>query len=267
MSSRAPINLQIGDRRVDFLLSIDNDSFADQNTLRCFREEGCCEPEIVHVMARVLRPGDLAIDVGANIGFFTLLLARLVGETGSVIAFEPTATSYSKLKENVRLNRFTNVSCMQQALWSKREERTLHQSLDSGKNSLARSPDSLGKYALVTTTLDAAVATPRFRLLKIDVEGAEEHVMYGASQLNPANVPFVLSELNDEALQRFDNTAQGYRRLMEVRGYETFLLHKNGAIPTMVPRKTELVQGNFQNINVLFSTPDHIVEGWPEVLL
>lgn len=267
MTSRLPVSFTLADRDVAFTLVVDAGSVADQNTARAIEVDGCCEPEVSHLMARVVREGDSAIDVGANVGFFTLLLGRLVGSTGNVTAFEPTPASFNKLRENVRLNRLPHVSCMQQALWHKPEEVTLHMSQDSGLNALARAPTSVGVLKLQATTLDAAMGLSSCRLLKMDAEGAEEHIICGCRWVSPLRVPYIVSELNDEALQRFDSSAAKFRTCMDVRGYSTFLLHQNGAFPTLIPRTTSLQQGSMANVNVLFSTIELVSEAWPEIQL
>lgn len=63
-----------------------------------------------------LRPGDIFVDIGANIGLFSLIAARCVGKNGHVYAFEPTAKIYQRLIENVNLNHFKNISYFQLAL-------------------------------------------------------------------------------------------------------------------------------------------------------
>jgi tRNA G37 N-methylase Trm5 len=63
-----------------------------------------------------LRQGDVFVDVGANIGLFSLVAARHVGQSGKVYAFEPTANIYDRLCENVQLNQFNNILCFQLAL-------------------------------------------------------------------------------------------------------------------------------------------------------
>src|SRR6266699_2559349 len=65
---------------------------------------------------RFLRPGDTFVDVGANIGLFTLIAARLVGPQGRVLSFEPTPETFARLTKNVQTNRLENVSCQQLAL-------------------------------------------------------------------------------------------------------------------------------------------------------
>jgi len=266
--SRIPINIEIAGRKTAFALVVDNTQ-ADANTMHCLQNGGCCEPEVAHVMARVLREGDTAVDIGANIGFFTLLMSRLVGKTGKVVAFEPFHASVSKLRENIKINQMRNVDCRPVPLWDKQEPVTLYLSLDSGQNSLAKSVSSIGKQKLLSCTFDAECPiTPTPRLVKMDVEGAEENIVFGGGKfLHPNVVPYIVSELNDAALQRFNTSADSFRLTMSTRGYETFLLRENGVLPALVPRKTKLVQGQNQNINVLFSTLDRVAEAWPEVQL
>src|SRR6266496_451229 len=79
---------------------------------------------------RFLRPGDVFVDVGANIGLFTLIAASRVGPTGKVIAFEPTSETYERLVGNVRLNRLRNVDCVRSALSDHSGELDLVRSVD-----------------------------------------------------------------------------------------------------------------------------------------
>ena len=65
---------------------------------------------------RFLRPGDVFVDVGANIGLFTLIAAERVGPGGKVLAFEPTAKTFGRLVDNVQLNKLSNVECFKLAL-------------------------------------------------------------------------------------------------------------------------------------------------------
>lgn len=74
------------------------------------------EPDISEFLKRVLRSGMVFFDVGANIGHFTLLAAKLVTDKGKVHAFEPSTTEYSKLLSNLRLNRLYNVVANQMAV-------------------------------------------------------------------------------------------------------------------------------------------------------
>ena len=77
---------------------------------------GAYEPAATMAVKRIVRPGMTVFDVGANIGYFSLLFAQLVGDSGSVIAFEPTTWAFEKLSANIALNAFRNVSAERLAL-------------------------------------------------------------------------------------------------------------------------------------------------------
>ena len=70
---------------------------------------GTYERELQEVFTAHVRPGDVVFDVGANVGFYSLLAARLVGPKGRVVAFEPAARNVALLEQHLRLNRVTNV--------------------------------------------------------------------------------------------------------------------------------------------------------------
>src|SRR5438309_10284473 len=92
---------------------------------------GDLDPKISWVCKKLERPGEAVCDIGANIGIVTLLLSRLVGNTGKVFAFEPNPTCYEPLVAAIARNRMTNVEAHLIALGSKTEERDLSIPLDN----------------------------------------------------------------------------------------------------------------------------------------
>lgn len=81
---------------------------------------GIWEPNITHWMRRRLKPGDVLLDIGANVGYYTLLGARLVGSAGRVVAFEPSPTIRASLLRNIELNELDNVEVQGYAVSSER---------------------------------------------------------------------------------------------------------------------------------------------------
>src|SRR5690242_1152800 len=98
-------------------LDLDDLFMSDRNAIKYTRHYGVCEPELMDVMTRVIKPGDTVVDGGANIGYFSLLMAKLVGEAGRVYAFEPGQNNLDKLRRNVALNEATQVKIIAQPLW------------------------------------------------------------------------------------------------------------------------------------------------------
>jgi len=262
-SSTVDITFNVGDRRFAMKLLYDPKFDADCDMIREFKERGCCEPEVTTAMVRCVRPGDFVIDGGANTGVFTLLLSQLVGDGGVVLAIEPGQNNLWKLEENVRINKADNVDIERQPLWNKKEMVKLHMAQHSGYNSLLRTSDSVAAVPMEAVTLDTFDTVPR--LIKLDIEGAEEMALRGGLRfLKDQACPYIICELHDDALRRLGSSQEALRRFMRDQGYSMFLLHDNGSLPTYVPLRTE-VKSPRQNVNVLFSTFDMVAAAWPEV--
>jgi FkbM family methyltransferase len=115
-----------------------------------------------------LRPGDVFVDVGSNIGLFTLIAASCVGLRGKVVAFEPTEVTYARLVDNVRLNGFSNVDCVKSALSDR-----------SGQLDLARSTDGFDAWnSFAKPTMGGAISHERVEVIEWD-NYAREHNLAG----------------------------------------------------------------------------------------
>lgn len=150
-----------------------------------------------------VRPGDTVVDAGANIGLFTVPLARAVGSTGCVIAIEPNAAAVERLRASIALNRLTNVQVETAAVGDTSGQAEFFVAADSAYSGLQ--PDERSPATATTTvqmvTVDAVWASagrPRVTLLKLDVEGAEARALAGAEELLAACRPAVLLEARDE---------------------------------------------------------------------
>jgi FkbM family methyltransferase len=223
------------------------------------------EPEVIEVMMRALRPGDVAADCGACVGFFTLLMAALVAPDGVVHAFEPGPANSARLQGNYILNedrKLALVTAHSQPLWSRAEEVGLFLHPNSGQHSLARMDKCVGQMQVPATTLDLALSTVP-RLVKLDVEGAEQRVLEGADQMLASHPPYIIAELNEPALKRLDCSQESLRELMLDYGYETFLLGGD-ALPSHVPRSTTIVPQRVATM-LLYATVEDVGALWPEV--
>jgi FkbM family methyltransferase len=144
------------------------------------------EPETVRVFTSIVRPGMTVLDVGAHIGYFTLLAARGVGESGKVYAFEPLPANNALLRRNVGENAFANrVSVSDQAVTDRMGQLVLH---NSGRDAGTATLYSQGgtEFGVRTTSLDAWAAElgwPQVDLIKMDIEGAEVAALNGMHEL------------------------------------------------------------------------------------
>src|ERR1700723_2779010 len=207
----ADIKFQINGHEFEFKLVHDN-SYPFRDVLTCLREFGCPEPEVVPLMARVLRPGDFAIDGGANIGFFTILMASLVGPSGMVLSVEPGENNLSALKDNLRLNGIKNLEICNRPLWNSSENVTLHYHEHGGMNSLSAYQPMLGKKELQGIQLSGWHTTPR--LIKLDIEGSEEYALRGAPKHLVNAVPYIVCEINTKALKGMGSSQESLRKFM-----------------------------------------------------
>ena len=234
------------------------------------------EPEITHLLLRVLKPGDRVADVGANVGYFTMMMASLVGRTGHVMAFEPGAANSTKLIHNRQLNGFAQVDVTPQPAWSREEKVTFYLSADdSGGNALwdpgiwpdnPKSREKIDKRELDATTLDAVIGEKKLRLIKLDIEGAEQHALEGADYLMSYYAPaYIVCELNPFALEQMGSSQAFLRTLMIHYGYSTFLLYRNGQMPKLIPPGTTIFPAHITNI--LFSSPGAVSDAWPEEIM
>lgn len=264
MDEKRTITIKIADKELSFQMMLGTNSASDLATSWCLDSFGVCEPEVCHLMARAVRPWDTVIDGGANIGFFTLLLARLVGPNGKVIAFEPALQNVAKLKDNIDINgmKFV-VELHEDPLWLNGDEVELWTGLDSGISSLKKAPNHLSSTVMHGVQLRNYAK--ECRLIKLDIEGAEYFAMKGGGPLiTPERCPFIVCEMNPYCMKQFGYGIKDVRQLMSQRGYDLFLLRADGSIPALVTRRTE-VTNDKKNLNVLFSTPLMVAEAWPRI--
>ena len=147
------------------------------------------EQATTKLFRRLIQPGMVVVDVGANIGYFTLIAAELVGPSGTVYAFEPEPENYGLLNKNIHLNAYSNIKPIETAVSNECGSTQLFLSaMDHGSHSIydAAARGVTATHTVVTTTLDAFLegeGWPNVDLVKIDVEGAETRVLDGMEQL------------------------------------------------------------------------------------
>lgn len=172
---------------------------------------GEAEPEVQQLLAELIEPGQTVYDVGANIGFFTILCSRLVGPEGRVYAFEPIPQNLAALRHNIELNGLRNVVVVERALSSETGTAEMFVSPWSAFHSLNLDGATKrenhgaqeGEITVQTVTLDEFVKEPGARapdLIKIDVEGAELIVVEGMRETLGRVAPLLLCELHDTKL-------------------------------------------------------------------
>ncbi len=176
---------------------------------RWIYKRGSYEADTTEYITRHVRldEGSVCLDIGANIGWYALTLARAAAGRVSIIAFEPDPLSFRLLSENIRLNGCAGVRAVPEAVSDAEETRTLYlyANKNRGRHSLLPINDQ-GSVQVHTTTLDGflqreGVDPRKVTFMKVDVEGYEYHVLNGARRLLET-VPLVLCEYSPDYMRR-----------------------------------------------------------------
>jgi FkbM family methyltransferase len=195
---------------------------------------GCSNPDyalginelpIQSALTEALKLGDTFYDIGAHVGFFTIIAARLVGHLGHVYAFEPSPENLTALQHNLQLNALSNVTVIPKAVSQRSGTEKLWLAQCPGGHTLAtigQPPDLKGSIMVETVTIDELIAaglvTPP-QLVKIDVEGAELQVLQGMTHTIQTWKPILLYEVDDAVQASFQRKYSDLQALIASFGY------------------------------------------------
>ncbi|MFD7539091.1 FkbM family methyltransferase [Streptomyces sp. NPDC059819] len=193
---------------------------------------GVWEPHMTHWLRQRLRPGDTFVDVGANLGVFSVLGSRLVGSAGKVVAIEASPAFHRGLLRNVALNHCDNVRAVNTAVSDGHRTLTfvLAGSRNMGANSIvpydgpAESSFEMGAVPLSELLEPAEVA--RARVIKIDVEGAEGSVVRGLAPLldDLRHDVEIAVEVTPDRMAQLGDSAVELLAVMREHGFHTYRL-------------------------------------------
>jgi FkbM family methyltransferase len=171
--------------------------------------------------------GSLVIDVGANVGFFTLRFARWVGAAGKVIAIEPEQQNCAHLKEALVREDLSGRVDLRQAVAAAAPGSTFLEinPLHPADHKLSR--DGTG-VAVEAVTLDGLAQERSPSLIKVDVQGAEMLVLEGAATILKTSHPALFVELHEEGLNRFGTSVAAILSHLAARGYQPHWLERSG---------------------------------------
>lgn len=190
---------------------------------------------------RLVQGGGAVLDVGANVGIFTLTAAKRTA--GEIHAFEPAPEAFRRLESNVRLNGFSNTVLNDfaladrpghRALWVPRRRDRGAARINRGKASFYELDDGDGlaeQEMVAVTTLDQYLATQGLSgvaVVKLDVEGAEIDVLEGARKTLADERPHLLLEVDGRHLRRAGREVRALFDLLKPFGYEIAVIHDEG---------------------------------------
>jgi len=193
------------------------------------------EPVETKYLRKMISSDALCVDVGANVGYFTMLMAQ-TARGGRVHAFEPIALNAALLRTSMELNGFTNIRINQCAVGDSVGVISFSQSSDSAYSSIHDTQRKPLERTLTVpvTTLDDYLereTVKRVDILKVDVEGAEGLVVAGASRLlsdETRRPQVIMLELFDPNLRAFGSSVKTVTEKMETFGYKPFVVNEEG---------------------------------------
>jgi FkbM family methyltransferase len=220
---------------------------------------GTYDPSSIAYIKNLLNEGDTFIDIGANVGCFTLVASRTVGESGRVIAFEPVEMVFKKLEYNVKLNGQENVILVKKAIYSENTSLPFHIASQEnlGMSSMHRHDTESGKIEImVATTLDTYLQTqevPRIKLIKIDIEGAEIFALEGMENTLSRFRPVCMVEVSSNVLKSKAERTKVFDFFRD-RRYDRFVINKEGELITpLVAELTDYTNFVFMSLRSPFS--------------
>ena len=197
-------------------------------------QAGRYEPEVEAVFRRLLRPGMGVIDLGANIGFFSMLSASLVGEGGWVLAVEPNPANAKLLEASRQANGFGHVTVCQVAAGTMPGLLALHASDSNGTT--AGLPDGVDALLAAVTVPCVRVETLlqadwQVHLIKADVEGAEYNALRGCTGVIARDRPHLVTEFSPSLLSGISGiSGPEYLRWLAGLGYRIGAIQPDGSV-------------------------------------
>ena len=214
------------------------------------------EPHVTDVFKKHLKPGMKVLDIGANIGYFSILAAKLVGDTGQVFAIEPNMENCKLLQASKDLNKLDQLLILQFAAGHTTGLLTLNTSYSNGTTStLSNNVD-----VLMASKTVSAIKLDNLRefdagidFIKIDVEGAEYSALFGAKELISKFKPIIVSEFSPTAMPSISGVdGATYLNFLCSLGYEISVIKFDGSIQKN-HSNIEAIMNEFFNAGV-----DHI---------
>jgi len=222
----------------------------------CFLERAW-ESHTSDLIGSILKPGDLAIDIGANIGTFSCRMSTLVGAEGQIIAFEPSRRTFKQLQASIHCNGASNIMARNLALGAHRGTLELRVPVKISANASVFSRAGEGEVQIESvelSTLDDELDPLHIKslsLIKLDAEGAELDILRGAERTLSRHRPRLLVEWNPETAALAGWTLHDLLSFMEKCGsYKSSLVWRGGKLLTVDLKGIEIEPGGY--VDLLF---------------
>jgi len=212
---------------------------------------GYYEKEVGDLLKKIVKPGDVFLDLGANIGYFSLLVASN-SPSVKVISFEPVAGLFQNMNDNIFLNNSKNITTVNAAVGEMSEEKELFVSAPDnlGMSSFHQPENYSGKKERIKVeTIDDWFKTSglaKIDIVKLDIEGSELAALKGMKEVLQKQKPVLIVEINPETLSMFNLNPSDVVVYLKQLNFEGFLIFENDGLEHLNQQEID------QTTNVLF---------------
>lgn len=195
------------------------------------------EPLMTKLIRSHTQEGMVVVDIGANIGYYTLIFAGRVGVKGNVFSYEPEKTNFCRLQENIAENKLTNTQAFQTALGDKVETRFLYLSNNSSTHSLGDNSRLKNPVKVSVETLDDSLRSfdnPPVDIIKMDVEGAELLALEGMRKTLARSPHLVLfTEFYPKGIEKLGGSPLEFLNTLRACGFSISIIdeERNKIVP------------------------------------
>ena len=235
------------------LLDLKDEGISKDLILDCIRE-----PESTKEVQRMLKPGNVVVEAGANIGYYALMESRLVGNKGVVYAIEPSPKNFEYLNRNIKLNKRTNMETYRLAIGDKNRKAKMNISSHSNLSSLIKQKNRkiTGTVEVNVTTLDSFLKGKRYPdFIRMDVEGYEYNIIKGMKNILKKESPLrIFIELHPHIMKK--SQTKYVLETLKKHGFETRKVIRSVTVAEMKVMAREQYDYSYMSINDLLKNED-----------
>ncbi len=193
---------------------------------------GVFEPYTTFLFRKQLRDGQTVIDIGANVGYYTLIAAKRVGQQGRVFAFEPDLENVAIVRKNIEINNLRNVSVITKGVSNQTGNAILYMSDDNKcTHAIVKNREGEHQIQIETITIDESIKQARIgkvSIIKMDIEGAETLALEGMKETLLANPDIcIFSEFYPAAIRRLDREPIDFLKEFSRYGFSIWVIDED----------------------------------------
>jgi FkbM family methyltransferase len=190
---------------------------------KCVKNNSVWELTSTNRMKSIVKQGDIVLDIGANFGYYSVLMSKIVGNQGRVLAFEPTQLYGKVLKQNIEINKIENVTVFDYGLSDKETEAEI--GIEENSATLHWVEEPIGKEKISLKRLDSIIDSLQLNkidFIKIDVDGHEPAFLQGAWNTIDKYKPVILLEVSHKNYLKAGITAWDFYNDLKNRSFHLY---------------------------------------------